>query len=194
MSSDADGGVGVRRRVPRLWAFFAVAQILPISFTQNLFYVAALRSPATTGADARLSRNISLRAIAAYCVCLAIAPYTAGGPYLIPVILFARMMLFVPLALAQNSSQSTSEKGRTFFTHQLAQQAVALFAIALTAKQAYLVYQSRATISEIWQALFSHPAVTALGVDFLLSAVSFVVWTLSQKAIRDGTLQEKKAS
>ena len=173
-----------------------MAQILPISFTQNLFYIAALRSPVKSGTDAMMSRNISLRAIAAYCVCLAIAPYTAGGPYLIPVILFARAMLFVPLLLTRKTSQRTgsTQIGRTFFTHQLAQQAVALFAIALTAKQCYLVYQSRATATEIWQGLFSHPAVTTLGVDFLLSAASFVAWTLCQKAIRDSTLQRKKDS
>ena len=37
--------VGQRRGVPRLWAFFSLSQILPISFTQNLFYIALLRLP-----------------------------------------------------------------------------------------------------------------------------------------------------
>ncbi|EME39602.1 hypothetical protein DOTSEDRAFT_56931 [Dothistroma septosporum NZE10] len=190
------GAEGIRRQVPRLWAFFALSQILPISFAQNLFYVAALRSPAAFGLDASMSRNISLRAIAAYCICLAIAPYAAGGPYLISAILFARAMLFVPLVLARKMSQRAGEKqaGRTFFTHQLAQQAVVLFAVALTAKQAYLLYQSKSTARETWKALFSHPAVTALGVDFLLSALGHVAWTLSQNRIRNSALEREKAS
>jgi hypothetical protein len=43
---------GRRRNIPHLWAFMTIAQIVNLSFAQNLFYIAMLLTPIP------LSRNI----------------------------------------------------------------------------------------------------------------------------------------
>lgn len=37
---------GRRRKIPHLWAYMALAQLVNLSFAQNLFYVALLLAPA----------------------------------------------------------------------------------------------------------------------------------------------------
>jgi hypothetical protein len=42
---------GRRRRIPRLWTFFALAQLVNLSYAQNLFYVAVLLTPVPLPTD-----------------------------------------------------------------------------------------------------------------------------------------------
>ncbi|KAF2169023.1 hypothetical protein M409DRAFT_21034 [Zasmidium cellare ATCC 36951] len=174
---------GLRQRVPRLWAFFALSQILPISFAQNLFYIALLRSPNVKGSSVVLPRTSTLVILNAYCACLFVAPYTARGPSLMPTILAARLLLFVPSFLSQpldlKEGRSSSQE-RAFFTQRQAQLAVAVYAVLMTVKQlASIAFQGFA-LSQILMALVSHPAVTSLGFDFLVTAISFSTWSFIQ--------------
>ncbi|KAK4500035.1 hypothetical protein PRZ48_008221 [Zasmidium cellare] len=178
------GAEGLRNRVPRLWAFFALSQILPISFAQNLFHIALLRSPHfNERADVVLPQTSTLGVLVTYCICLLVAPYTANGPYLMPTILAARLLLFVPSFLSQHPEH---EKGRsstgktTYFNHHQAHIAVATFAAVMTGKQVILIAQQGFGVSQVLTAMVSHPAVTSLGFDFLVTAVSFAAWTLIQ--------------
>lgn len=118
-----------------------------------------------------LPQNTTIRVIAAYCACLFVAPYSKKGPYLILVILLARLMLFAPLRLAKLSH--SAEVARVFKAKQ-AYRVVATFSAALVARQAYVLWQLWPV--SIMGALFSHPAVTTLGVDCGFSILSFLVW------------------
>ncbi|CAK4012720.1 Hypothetical predicted protein [Lecanosticta acicola] len=168
------GSQGLRKRIPRLWAFFALSQILPISFAQNLFYLALLRSGPPSHAIG-IPRTATTGLIAAYCICLVAAPYSRGSPYLIPIILFARLLLLLPLHLPFVDDEARSA-GDTF-TPTRAQRIVASLSAVLVARQVYLIRQSGASLHDVFaRALFGHPAVTTLGFDFFLSVVSSAVW------------------
>jgi hypothetical protein len=120
------GTEGRQRQIPDLWTFFALSQILPISFAQNLFYVALLltspetetesegptTTPSTGGSNSsdeksnatahrilHFSKTHSILSAAAYCLTLALAQLYASTPALIPIILLARLCLLFPLLI-----------------------------------------------------------------------------------------------
>ncbi|USW57457.1 hypothetical protein Slin15195_G107760 [Septoria linicola] len=127
------GTEGTRRRVPRLGAFFALSQILPISFAQNLFYIALLKSPASSVNNrVKLPKALTAGAVLAYGGCLVMAAFpilseviirimkprrveafewwaachseAADIKYLIPTILTARLLLLTPFFLPRPTS------------------------------------------------------------------------------------------
>jgi hypothetical protein len=53
---------GRRRKIPHLWAFMALAQIVNLSFAQNLFYVAMLLTPVPLPGNVRELTRSSMRA------------------------------------------------------------------------------------------------------------------------------------
>jgi len=182
------GAEGLRLRIPTLWSFFALSQILPISFAQNLFYIAVLRTPKTQ-TEIAFSQNTTIRITTAYCVCLLAAPYTAEGPYLIPTILVARVLLLLPMILPRekprvhpNQAKLSKEEGTSLnFTHAFAQSVLAVLAAVMTAYRAYILFSRGASPHDVEVALVSHPAVTALGWDFLVCVISFMVWSWTRR-------------
>lgn len=165
---------GKRHRVPRLYAFFALSQILPISFAQNLFYLALIRLPATSVKDVEIRAGASAVVLVVYCGSVAMAPATAGTASLMPLIILARLLLLTPLYLARSwgAGDALPDPRKTVLP------GVAALMLGFAAWQAYLIQQQH-TYHEIGLALFSHPALSSLGCDALISAVSFVAWTSS---------------
>ncbi|KAF2212905.1 hypothetical protein CERZMDRAFT_97399 [Cercospora zeae-maydis SCOH1-5] len=209
---------GLQRRVPRLWAYFALSQILPISFAQNLFFVALLKLPlADSKARAELPRRLTTAVVLAYGTSLLVAAFPLiwdvlgrelaivprrieampwcmaprRGPevdslYLIPTILVARSLLLLPLFLPNVQHRTSTTR---FLRHksdmQELQRIVAICAAAMTAGVVCLVgnFDPRwihLKLSEpgywLFPALWSHPAVTSLAFDFLLSGISALIW------------------
>ncbi|CAK1367687.1 hypothetical protein CB0940_11545 [Cercospora beticola] len=212
------GAEGVHRRVPRLWAYFALSQILPISFAQNLFYVALLKlPPAELKTGVMLPRKITAGVVLGYGASLTLAafpliwdvldrvypitlrkieavPWRCVPPrkvevdsrYLIPTILVARMLLLLPLFLPKLQREaSAASYPRGGSDMQVMQKLVTVCAIAMTAGVGCLLRDLDSMWIEFlilefrwWllPALWSHPAVTSLGFDFLLSGVSAGAW------------------
>ena len=134
------GVEGVHRRIPRLWAYFALSQILPISFAQNLFYIALLRVPvADRTTHVRLPTYLTMAIVLGYGGCLVLAGFPVirevldrvllprrieavpsschprrtlevDTSYLIPTILAARMLLMMPFFLARRKPVSQFTK------------------------------------------------------------------------------------
>lgn len=182
---------GLRNRVSRLWAFFALSQILPISFALNLFYIALLRSPKERRPRVAISRNATLVVLTAYSMCLLIAPYTAEGPYLMPTILAARMLLLVPLFLP-SILESREDQLSVLFNQPQAQAAIILFAAMMTTKQVLIVIMNGRSVTSVLVALISHPAVTSLGFDFLITVASFAIWFLVRDTSGHQSISERK--
>lgn len=173
------GTEGRHRNVPQLWSFFCLSQILPISFAQNLFYVALLLSPETDG-QLHFNKSRAVMSAAVYCLCLACAQMYAGTDKLILVILVARAALMAPLFLKAGrfAAATTSEKVPVDrATGDELQRIVLKSAIIMTGMKGYQAMQEGFSPLVIGNALFSHPAVTSLGCDFVLSALSFAAWT-----------------
>nr|POE63410.1 hypothetical protein CFP56_04313 [Quercus suber] len=175
---------GQQLRMPRLWAFFALSQILPISFAQNLFYLALMRLPQHK--PDLLSKHNDVQQypmIAEYQICavavayfatLLYAPETIGTTKLMPTILLARSLLLSPLAIVYWSIRPGNNlafiQGARF---------VRLLVIGLAI---LIMVQGRETfaqfsIPDMVSELTSHPAVSALGMDALLCTFSCLAWT-----------------
>jgi hypothetical protein len=183
--------------VPRLWAFFAISQILPISFAQNLLYVAlslsATKEPSGQAKKAEVPKLFSVAAVALYCSCLANAQVVAGTAWLMPLILAARALLLAPLSLVKTKLRVTNEGAEDSLSSSGIQRVVLTTALVMSGIKALQARDEGWSIDAVWSALFSHPAVSSLGCDFLLSGVSFLMWTsLHDGEAVDGTVQQAK--
>jgi hypothetical protein len=190
------GTEGRLRQIPQLWTFFALSQILPVSFAQNLFYIALLlTSPESEANDStdssssssKLSQRIlhfskthSILSAAAYCLCLALAQLYASTPALIPIVLLARLCLIFPLLIPAQYYPSPAHVPAKIpqdrATGDEVQRVVLKTALIMTCMKAYQAVQEGFSIEDITVALWAHPAVSALGGDLLLCAVSFAAW------------------
>ncbi|KAM0722049.1 hypothetical protein Q7P37_002975 [Cladosporium fusiforme] len=174
------GTEGRHRGIPYLWSFFCLSQILPISFAQNLFYVALLLAPGRAG-QLHFNKSSSVASAGAYCLCLACAQMMAGTEKLIPLILAARSVLMVPLFLKAGHHESKDPDEKVYIvraTGDELQRIVLKTSMIMTGMKGYQAVQEGWSVPMIFSSLTSHPAVASLGYDFILSAVSFAAWTL----------------
>lgn len=169
---------GQHQQIPRLWAFIGLSQILPVSFTQNLFFIAILRK-GRTQSPRPISRKMVVLLSGAYCACLIVAPATAGTEWLIPHILLARNVL-VAMQLYRwkqtpDSSGRSEESNENLMSHDGLFAHLTLISTLCGFAQTSLAFLEHSP-AEIGRALFIHPAVSSLGCDFLPSGVSYLCW------------------
>ena len=179
--------LGKRRHVPRLWAFFCLSQILPISFVQNLFYLALLRLPQTEHrVGAPWNQTISM--VVVYSFSLLVARHS--GLWLLSGIFIARITLVSPLLLCRLLSENPDPTDNTSLGGTI--EAGKMQEILLSSyPYVYLIWVGRVlsgselTLREIYdevlRALFEHPAVSSLGRDLILCGLSFGIWTLTSR-------------
>jgi hypothetical protein len=200
------GTEGRQRQIPELWTFFALSQILPISFAQNLFYVALLltspeteteteteakEEPTTTVSSQRIlhfSKTHSILSAAAYCLTLALAQLYASTPALVPIVLLARLCLLFPLLIPAeyypNLASVPAKIPQDRATGDEVQRVVLKTALIMTCMKAYQAIQEGFSVEQITVALWAHPAVLALGGDLFLCAVGFTAWNYCGPRVR----------
>ena len=171
---------GSRRQIPHLWAFFCLAQILPISFAQNLFYVALLRMDSQVlPKRIPVTRLNQLTALAAaYCGVLFLLTKASNSASLIPLVLLSRAFLFAPLLIASTADQSRSKKVTFSQSHDSSLRAPAIVLILLfpLIQISNNIYREQSWAA-IRQALFEHPAISSLGCDMIISLISAAIWS-----------------
>lgn len=178
LKNHADLQAGQHQEIPRRWAFIVLGQILPVSFTQNLFYIALLRQ-GRAQSQWLVSRTVVVLFSGAYCACLIIAPVLAGSQWLIPHILLARSILVAmqvykwPQTASARQQSSTSDA--TLLDRSGLCNHLALLTTLCGFAQASPSFLEE-TPTGIARALFSHPAVSSLGCDFILSSISYICW------------------
>lgn len=180
---------GRRCKVPNLWAFFALLEILPTSFAQTLFYIMLCTKPqpASLNSQSLLCWPFWYSVPLLYNYCLSKAPEYAGeGEWLIYTILAARVLLVLPLILPLRSlsDQAPGTSPNTF--QHVATLRLFTFSIAIQ----YLTHKRIADLgpwdqlpSILFESLNSHPAVQALSYDMLHSAVAFGYWMLRKENV-----------
>ena len=202
------GTEGRQRQIPDLWTFFALSQILPISFAQNLFYVALLLTSPETESEAtettpsdknedksntttrilHFSKTHSILSAAAYCLTLALAQLYASTPALLPIILLARLCLLFPLLIPTeyypNLAAVPAKIPQDRATGDEVQRVVLKTALIMTCMKAYQAVQEGFSVEQITVALWDHPAVLALGGDLFLCAVGFTAWNYCGPRVR----------
>ena len=188
---------GTRRRIPRIWFYFALDQILPVSFTMNLFFLAVLLEPAkmsqasTSGCWSAPGLVMQVLPLAVFFATLSIAPLAVDSSALIPVVLLARLLLFLPflaycLTLVSPTESEQSNSGRFKQRHKRNRLWLAYKATTLTLVSGYvflqLVHTIRGTtiafpfVREILSTVNNDSAVSALGYDLLIAMVSWAIW------------------
>ncbi|KAK5173366.1 uncharacterized protein LTR77_002047 [Saxophila tyrrhenica] len=168
--------LGRQRQIPRLWAFFGLSQILPISFMQNLFYLALLRQPIKR-TQTLVPITYLLAVVVSYCACLLLAPAMIGGSWLITIIVEARFFLLAPLVILHSAKPNNPNVGELMADRSQAQSVVLFAALGCSAYQIYRLVQDGVTGKDVLDGLFDHPAVSSMGCDFILSAISYGLWT-----------------
>jgi hypothetical protein len=186
---------GQRRQVPRLSAFFCLSQILPITFAQNLFYLALLRLPQTEHRVAAPWGSTVLMAMV-YNISLLIARH--GGTWLLSGIFMARITLFSPLLLCNLLSDNTGPTDNTDLMGnieggKMQQILLCSYMYIYIPRWGHAFSRSELPVREVLNALFEHPAVSSLGYDLILCALSFGIWTLTSRNrnLADATADDK---
>lgn len=176
---------GRRHKVPNLWAFFVLLEILPTSFAQTLFYIMLCNKPQPANSNIRLLSYWPLwyAVPLAYAYCLNSAPGYAGeGEWLIYTILAARLLLILPLVLPLSSLNDDTPNT---FKHA-ATLRLFVFTVAIqffTQKSIGHLGPLDQMPSVLLQAMNSHPAVQTLSYDLLHSVVAFGYWMLRGEKI-----------
>lgn len=176
---------GRRHKVPNLWAFFALLEILPTSFAQTLFYIMLCTKPQSANSNVRLLSYWPLwyAVPLAYAYCLNAAPgYSGQGDLLIYTILVARLLLVLssvlPLSSLNDDTPNTFKHAATL--------RLFVFTVAIqffTQKSIGDLGPLDQMPSILLEAVNSHPAVQTLSYDLLHSLVAFGYWMLRREKV-----------
>ncbi len=175
--------IGRRRKIPHLWAYAGISQILPVSFAQNLFFIAMLVSPAAEKDEMVWVPHpmLLLVSLAIYYVFVGLAPYMIGTNAFIGVVIIIRLLLFCPLYLP---TIVPSDSGKEYLKARDTQHILRrIIAYVGTCSVVLFVVQTAMTsreigfnISRVLGAIHDSPAISALGYDYVLSLVSAGFW------------------
>jgi hypothetical protein len=186
-------GLGARRGIPNLWAYFVLMQILPTSFAQNLYVVAVYFQPPRTeqspGANVRSAQGQTAQAVQAGIVALVVAYFRAlrfasqkvGTELFMPTVLATRALLFAPYVLLASPLMS---RYSLHIPPRYSTMVAALSGVALMVRQV-LVYKedfggsSAAILQRLIEAVQGELPVSALGYDFIVGIVSLAAFRTS---------------
>lgn len=189
----------MRHSIPRLWAYFILDQILPVSFTQNLFSLFLLLrrhdSYGTTRLLRPLSSNLQILLVFTFGAVLGMGSYSVKAGWLFPVLFVTRLLLFSPFLLLQPAVLPADASARSRFRSLSAVGRLGRhegkWALGLTI--ASIAFQlriglSQYSVTEISSALNSSSAVSALGYDVLLGISSLAVYAfMGNEAVESST-------
>lgn len=175
--------IGRRRRIPHLWAYSSVSQILPVSFAQNLFFLAMLVPPAAEQDEMVWVPHPMLLLVSSgiYYVFVGLAPYMIGTNAFIGVVITIRLLLFCPLYLPMIVPRDFGKKYlKARDTQRIFRRVmgyVGTCSVVLLIVQTLVTFREMAfNISSVLGAIHDSPAISALGYDYVLSLVSAGLW------------------
>lgn len=188
---------GTCRQIPNLWLYFALEQILPVSFTMNLFFLAVLLSPSPSDRLAASSGWLvppvvnQVLMLTVYFAALCIAPSAPTTLALTPVALLIRILLCFPY-LGCRPKQPGCRERKISPSKVLGERTpdyklwVAYKPIWMTIVICYTLLQLlhvwRGSViafpptKDIMWAINNDFAISALGYDLLIAMTSLIVW------------------
>ena len=176
--------IGRRRRIPHLWAYASISQILPVSFAQNLFFLAMIVSP-TAEKDEMVQVPhpvLLLVCLAIYYVFVGLAPYMVGTNAFIGVVITIRLLLLCPLYLPMIvPGDSGKEYLKVRDTQRIFRRIIgyvgACSAVLFVVQTGMTFKEVGSDFSKVLEAIQDSPAISALGYDYMLSLVSAGLWS-----------------
>lgn len=180
---------GSKRQIGNLLYYFILEQILPLSFTQNLFFVAVLLHPLDDRhAGTTLWTSSPFIMVSTSLVVFTYLLWTIQNSLevSVPLIFATRLLLFLPYLLLCPSTQrrffyvTPCKTEHLHHAYSNMYTSLLLGALALHGFHTASIFideHSRSmAASRIWGALYAAPAVTALGQDAILSLGSGFRW------------------
>ena len=179
---------GRRRDIPHLWAYALRSQILPVSFAQNLFFVALLLQPVLHVANNTvqlLPEKPMVPGILIYIWLLYLAPTSSETPSttFMLIVLGIRLLLFYPLlldklsplgSLYRRAHSSDQAHDAVYWTYLLL---LGLIVIEMTRLPPVSGGPDDGdTFYFAPKAVNHNPSVSALGYDFLFALISGEIW------------------
>ena len=169
--------------MPYLWAYASISQILPVSFAQNLFFLAMLVSPPAEKDEMVWVPHpmLLLVSLATYYVFVGLAPYVVDTNAFIGVVITIRLLLFCPLYMPVivpsdfGKEYLKARDTQRFFRRIMGH--VGTCSVALFVVQTLISFRETGfDNSRILGAIHDSPAISALGYDHVLSLVSACLW------------------
>lgn len=198
---------GMKYNIPHLLSYFTLMQILPISFTQNLFYLALLLSPPLRMRERTFTPSTAaqLLPVIPYLFGLAFAQRSTSSIYFIHFVLVLRLLLFLPFLFQYLSAEGadidreyvTPERRRTEEASlrwglKPAYATLAVGGVLLYVGYWYEIRGEWGVIGSSLRAVTEDYAVMALGVDGVISVGSWVIWMALQENKGKGEVVEGK--
>ena len=174
---------GPRRKIPHLWTYAFISQILPVSFAANLFFLAMLLSPVANPNETIRTTNTPLQLVilAVYHAFVALLPRVARTQAFIGIVITMRLLLFCPVflpAILPRGFGSRVVKVRDMYrVHEGVTMFVAGAWIVLTIVETSVAYMDGGVgFLGVPAAIDDSYAVKALAYDFVVGVGSTATW------------------
>ena len=168
---------GHHHHIQHLWAYFAIGQILPISFAQNLFSIALLLSPVppdkrnnfnTPIKEGSLRPSLNSLLWYTYCALLLTVPVAGDTSSFIPLIFANRALLLIPFFRSAKADPGLGPAVYILISYSIVFPMLIDFFAGLG---------SWSIAQRLLEALDDGYAVKALGWDYVICLGSAVVWS-----------------
>ena len=177
--------------MPHLWAYFLLGQILPIAFTQNLFFIALLCLPKEQPESQKAEGTGSAVAVTAspmsvsllrmsnfvvlflFIVALLFLPSARNEPWFMDLVLVTRLLLFAPY-LIHGADGSAGGGSRS---NPLSAVVGGMLGGALYLGVLKFSMQDGKGFADVLASARSNPAIRALVDDMVIGTVSAGFWT-----------------
>ncbi|KAG2199986.1 hypothetical protein INT47_000336, partial [Mucor saturninus] len=186
---------GSRRRIPYVWAYMILGQVVAISVASSLFFAVMLVYPSGfhQNVSKRLLWTLGASTVGGI-ITVIISPYVASTGEFMPNLLVMHILLIFPLAskkfiyMPQFGSISTPLIIITLYTFAAGAN-LSIYINQWLTCLATLEVKSGSFICDVYTALigtfFGHPAQTSISYDIVCMQIISVAWMLISSKIRD---------
>lgn len=160
--------------MPHLWAYLAIGQILPISFAQNLFFIATRLFPIPDPKETMRIPGLNSQCLplAIYYSAVHLVPRSVGTTSFVPIVVLIRSLLLYPLVVRIMGMGSRTRASQDIHTGYSATYRMALACAGFLFAQETFRAVVDDGVSQVLVAINSNPAVSALSYDFILYVIS----------------------
>jgi len=161
--------VARRRGIKRVWLYMAIGQLVAVSWATALFWAALETAGIPKRTDVvYASRRLVWTTIAATLTSFSL--YIAiPTPYFLPLLLVVHFLLFLPLVESTEAKLSTITISQLYAIN-------GTLAVLLHVGNCIWLFQ-RGEMGSLWDVIWEHPAMSAVGWDVIFCAIIGVLGT-----------------
>ncbi|KAI9497366.1 hypothetical protein BDB00DRAFT_756736 [Zychaea mexicana] len=181
---------GARRKIPYLWAYMLLGQVVAISTASALFFAVVLAYPRTDLAGPSRCLNTTLLiCIFSGMVTVVLSPFVAASEWFLPNLLVMHVLLVFPLLPSKPAIYSYTEQ--TVYV-------AAVYMLSAGASLSIYVHQwitclvesgsLYETLISMVDVFFAHPAQSSISSDVVWVQFLCVAWMLVDRLMKTGTV------